>query len=33
MPSEKLEAMLNLSLSSTPQQRARSGVLDVGFDA
>lgn len=33
MPSQKLETILNLSLSSTPEQRARSGVLDVGFDA
>lgn len=33
MPSQKLENILNLSLSSTPAQRMRSGVLDVGFDA
>lgn len=33
MPSQKLETILNLSLSSTPEQRARSGVLDVGYDA
>ena len=32
MSSQKLETILNLSLESTPEQRARSGVLDVGFD-
>jgi len=32
MPSQKLETILNLSLESTPEQRARSGVLDVGYD-
>lgn len=31
MVSQKLENMLNLSLESTPEQRERSGVLNVGF--
>ena len=33
MPSEKYEPILNLSIESTPEQRARSGVLSVGYDA
>lgn len=32
MPSQKLEDILNLSLESSPEERQRSDVLDVGFD-
>lgn len=30
--SQKLENLLSLSLDSTPEERAKSGVLDVGFN-
>ena len=33
MVSQKLEDLLNLSLESTPAQREKSDILDVGFDS
>ena len=30
--SQKVENILNLALGATPEERARSGELDVGYD-
>ena len=30
--SQKVENILNLALEATPEERARSGELDVGYD-
>ena len=31
--SQKIENILNLALEATPEERARSAELDVGYDA
>lgn len=33
MPDQKIENLLNLALEATPEEREKSSVLDVGYDA